>query len=391
MPSLICGVRGEMAGKNLKNTKGVRKLPSGRYEFRTMRHGELLYQTKAYASDKAAKDDYLRWTVAINEGRVRPAGDSVHALMEQWFEHKTAQGLSPTTLQLYRGIIDKHIVPSLGRKAVNRVTTLELDNVYATLSSSGVGKVMVHKVHALLHAALKQGVKWQMLASNPAEHATPPPLPSARTEEKTPTAVEVRTLLAKADAEDADFGMLVRLAATTGARRGELVALRWADVDLDAGVLFVRRALIAVKGETFEKSTKSGKARRVALDASTVAALRQHRIRCAERSLEAGAPLAEDAFVFSPRPGNTEPWHPSSVTHRFGKLAKSAGVPKATFHGLRHFHCTALIAGGEDVVTVGARVGHARPSITHDIYSHALPEKDRDAAYLIGRIMAEAL
>ncbi len=378
-----------MAGK--KVAKGIRKLGTGRYEFRAMRDGVSVSETHRAGSDADAKREFRKWVVGVDEGRVVPAGDTVHALMDRWLEHKTAQGLSPTTLRLYRGIVDKHVVASLGRKPVNKVRTLDLDKVYANLLGSGVGKVMVHKVHMVFHGAFKQGVKWGLLPSNPAEHATPPRLPAAQTEEKTPTTAEVRRLIVATEKADPDFAMLVRLAAATGARRGELVALRWEDVDFDAGSLWVRRALIAVKGSIEEKSTKSGKNRRVALDENTLGALRQHRARCVERSLAAGASLSGNAFVFSPRPGNTEPWHPSSVTHRFGRLAKNAGVPKVTFHGLRHFHCTVLIAGGEDVVTVGARVGHARPSITTDIYSHALPEKDRDAAALIGKIMGEAL
>jgi integrase len=120
----------------------------------------------------------------------------------------------------------------LGRKAVNKVRPTGLDKFYRDLLAAGVGRVMIRKVHMVVHGALKQAVRWDLIPSNPAEHATPPSVPSSKTAEKTPSSGDVRTLIAQADLEDPDFAMLVVLAAASGARRGELVALRWSDVDL---------------------------------------------------------------------------------------------------------------------------------------------------------------
>lgn len=383
-----------MPGERIEGVKGIRKLGPGRYEFRAFRNGAAISKTHDAKTDAEAKRLYRAWRVGVDEGRVRRAGETLNALMDDWLAHKAAD-LSPTTMELYRGLVRNHITPSaLGRKPVNKVTTKDLDVFYAKLRASGVGPVTARKVHIVLHGAFRQGVTWDLLLTNPAERATAAKLPERRTEALTPSAGEVQKLVATAERGSPDFAVLLHLAAATGARRGELVALRWADVDLDNASLSVRRSLIVVKGlgvkgTILEKTPKSGKGRRVSLDPDTVAALRLHRSRCAERSLAAGAPLGKDAFVFSPRPGNTEPVHPDAVTERFGRLAKSAGV-KVSFHGLRHFHCSQLIAAGEDVVTVGARVGHAKPSITTDIYAHAMPEKDRDAAALIGKIMSDA-
>jgi integrase len=352
-----------------------------------MREGKTISFSEQHPSDAAAKKAFRSWRVGVDEGTVAPASGSVAELMDQWLEHKKPH-LSPTTMRLYEGIVAKHIALTIGRRPLNKLTARDLDKHYRTLGDAGVGQVTVHKVHLVLHGALRQAIRWGMIGANPATNATPPPVPLAQTEEKTPSRAAVDALIVAAKANDVELAALIHCAAATGARRGELIALRWNDLDLKVGTMAVRRSIVAVRGSVLEKSPKSGKGRRVALDTETITVIKQHRRQCKKRASVAGAELADDAFVFSPRPGNTEGWHPSSVTHLFSKLAKSTGYPDVTFHGLRHFHCTELIGGGVDVVTVGARVGHARPSITTDIYSHALPEKDRDAAALIGQIMA---
>lgn len=371
---------------------GVRRIAPGRYEFRVTRHGSAISETFDAGSDAEAKKRHRQWLVDVEAGRIRPASGTVTELLDRYIELKTTQGRAQTTLALYRGLAEKHICPAIGSKQVTRLKTAELDALYAVLLAAGIGVVTVRKVHSLLRGALGQAVRWEMIATNPAANASPPPEPARSTAEFTPDVDQVRRLLVTlAESPDQDFSMIVRLAAATGLRRGEICGLQWRDCDLEARRLHVRRAVVAVKGGTSIKSPKSGRERALTFDAETADLLRLHRKRSAEDSLAFGTPLSDDSFVFSSGPASRTPVHPSTVTHKFKALAIRAGIPELTFHGLRHFHVSALLGAGEDVVTVSKRVGHARPSITTDIYAHALPERDREVADRIGDILGGAV
>jgi integrase len=287
--------------------------------------------------------------------------------------------------------VEKHIKPALGATPVNRVTTLRLDELYGQLLAAGVGRNTVHKVHLVLNGCLGQAVRWSLIPMNPAEHAQPPKPRAPQTAERTATLDQVRKLYVEAEASDPDFAPCIRLAAATGARRGELAALQWKDVDFEDRSIVIRQAVVRTDGGLILKAPKNGRTRKVAVDDETLRILKKHHAALAERSLKAGTPLSDDAFLFSARPGNAQPLRPETITHRFNKLATEIGAPALTLHGLRHFHVSQLIGAGEDVVTVSARVGHSRPSITTDIYSHVLPERDRQVSDRVGEILSEAL
>jgi integrase len=177
--------------------------------------------------------------------------------------------------------------------------------------------------------------------------------------------------------------VLLWLAATTGARRGELCALRWSSVDLDAAELVIVRNLIVRGGQLVEKDTKTHAARRIALSDDSIALLEEHRRRCAERAQACGVPLTADTYVFSFDPAGRQPMNPDSVTHRFGRLAKQVGL-HTRLHDLRHYAATQLIAGGVDVRTVSGRIGHAGGGATTlRVYTHFQAAPDRRAAELL--------
>jgi integrase len=182
----------------------------------------------------------------------------------------------------------------------------------------------VRQVHAILRRALDQAARWCWIPANPAALASPPRLGSA--EIRRPAPEEVSRLLATAYEADPDFAVRLWLAATTGARRGELCALRWGSVDLEAAELLILRNLFQAAGRLVKKDTKTHAARRLALSADSVALLDEHRRRCAERAEARGVRLSEDAYVFSFDPAGRQPMHPDSVTHRFSRLAKQLGL-----------------------------------------------------------------
>jgi integrase len=239
----------------------------------------------------------------------------------------------------------------------------------------------VRQVHAIVRRALDQAARWGWIGANPAALASPPRLGPADIRPPTPEAVS--RLLAVTYQADPDFAVLLWLAATTGARRGELCALRWLHVDLAAAELVVVRNLIVRDRQLVEKDTKTHAARRIALSDDSLVLLEEHRRRCAERARACGVALARDAYVFSFDPASRRPMNPDSVTHRFGRLAKQLGL-RVRLHDLRHYAATQLIAGGVDVRTVSGRIGHAGGGATTlKVYTHFQAAADRRAAELL--------
>jgi integrase len=239
----------------------------------------------------------------------------------------------------------------------------------------------VRQVHAILRRALDQAARWGWIFANPAALASPPrPGPA---DIRPPTPGEVSRLLEAAYEADPDLAVLLWLAATTGARRGELCALRWSSVELEAAELVIVRNLIQRDRQLIEKDTKTHAARRIALFDDSVALLAEHRVRCAQRSEACGVALPGDAYVFSFDPAGRQPMHPDSVTHRFSRLTRQLGL-RTRLHDLRHYAATQLIAGGVDLRTVSGRIGHAGGGATTlRVYAHFQAAADRRAAELL--------
>ena len=203
--------------------------------------------------------------------------------------------------------------------------------------------------------------------------AVPPPDPQP------PTPDEAARLLREAW-RDPDWGMLVWLTMTTGARRGEMCGLRWRHVDLERGVITLRRAIAQDKNETEEKDTKTHQRRHVTVDPETVAALIEHRERWEVRTAALGFALSLDAFVFSLAPDGSTNLRPSSVTQRYSLMAKRLGID-THLHNLRHYSATELIAAGVDVRTVAGRLGHGGGGTTTlRVYAAWVAEADQRAA-----------
>lgn len=197
-------------------------------------------------------------------------------------------------------------------------------------------------------------------------------------------------LLEYAARSDPDFACFLHLGATSGARRGELLALRWTDLDLDLGTLTISRSVIeSSSGVVLTKDTKTHASRMIALDADTLDALVLHRKRAEERAAACGVSLDRDALVFSSEPDGSRPWTPSVVTRRFMRLRDGGGFKGLRLHDLRHFAATRLLAAGVPVRTVSGRLGHSNAATTLGVYAHFVEESDRDAAVTLGSLLAK--
>ncbi len=322
--------------------------------------------------------------VGAGVGGHKGSDATVGELVEQWLELRR-EALSLTTYEAYLGKARFRLIPGLGSIAVRKLTVRDIDVFYRSLREEKLAASTIRQIHNILAGSLDQAVRWGWRSDNPARWAT---LPTARQAEVRPPAPA--EVLAAIEGADPEFAVFIRVAAAAGSRRGEVGALRWPAVDLEAGELVISKALIESNTRViYEKDTKTHQARRIALDAGTVAALRAWREECDRRAALCGVAVLRDGYVFSAQPDGSEPWRPYHWTSAWRRLRDRAGIDKSVrLHDLRHFAATRLLDAGVPVKTVSGRLGHARPATTLNIYAHFVPATDRLAADAMGRILS---
>jgi integrase len=346
--------------------------------------------TKRYVSRtvrgtrREAEQVLSRLLVEVDEGRHAAAAPMTFGeLLDRWLASKKL-AVELTTWGSYEWIARTYLRPALGERKVASLRPIELDAVYADLSDRGLSPRTVRICHTVIRQSLEQARRWGLIARSPAVDASPPR--QVRREVTPPTVEQVRALIDAARADDPGFATYLWVLAATGCRRGEACALRWSDLDLDAGEVRIRRSIANAGGRVYEKATKTHQSRRLALDLATVDELRTHRRRMRERALALGVALALDAYVFSDPEGS--PWRPDVCTNRFGRLRESLGLSSVRLHDLRHFVASVLGDGGLPIATISTRLGHRDIATTLNIYTHAMPATDQSAAAYLGSVLA---
>ena len=325
--------------------------------------------------------------IDVSSGRASASTATVADLLDRWLDN-VGSSLSPRTLQGYRRVADQRLIPALGATRLSKLNAAHLDRLYRSLSTEGLAPASVRAVHAVLSSALNQAVRWGWIGENVADRATPPPARRARLDPPDPATVIALIEVAKRS-RFPELGLFFHVAAVTGARRGELVALRWSSVDFDHLQVLIDRAIVQVGRRVIEKDTKTHQARRLAVDAATAHLLAEHRGAVDLRARIARAELGDDAFVFSDEPDGSVPWKPDRVTTAFGRFCRQEGVTGVRFHDLRHFAATRLLSSGVDVRTVSGRLGHATASTTLGVYAHFLQSADQAAAEVLGGLLRQ--
>lgn len=355
-----------------------------RYVERTFRGGKR-EAAKALAA--------LSTEIARDAARTSLRKDTLEALFEEWLA-QAAPSFSPKTVVTTRGYLDHPILPALGRAAVGKLTSRDLDRFYLQLLEVGgqngpYAPATIRRIHGIIRRALAQGVRWGWITHNVAVDASPPKVPHRLLTPPTPH--EVARLFKLAQSVDPQLATFVLLAASTGARRGELLALRRGDVNLERGVVSIERGVVLVQRRIIEHGTKSHQSRRVTIDSDTVATLRTHLSRQDALAQSLGLTMRRDAFVFTHAQDGSVPLRPDSTSHAFLRLCSKAGVQGVRLHDLRHYVATRLLTSGIDARTVAGRLGHRNPSTTLDVYSHFVPESDQSAAEMMGSLFTSAL
>jgi integrase len=343
--------------------------------------------SKTFHGASRAADSALRDLVdKYGEGRPDGFGVTVGQLLDRWLEECDRMDLSPTTMRTYRAQIKQTIRPRLGKIVLARLAPKDLDDLYGDMKNDGLSPKTIRNHHAIISSALHQGVRWGWVKQNVADRAKPPRISPRRV--SAPSVDAVRKVIEAAEKRDPRLAPLLMLAALTGMRRGELCALRWTDVDLDRGELDVSKSIVVIPHGLAEKTTKTDRSRTVALDQVGVALLTYHQAKVYEWAQKAEVVVPPDAYVFSHAVDGSKPFRPDNVTGFFTRVRDSVDLPQVRLHDLRHFTATQLIGAGVDVRTVAGRLGHSDPSVTLRVYSHALEERDRAAADIMGRVLS---
>ena len=276
-----------------------------------------------------------------------------------------------------------HVRPALGKMAVVRLETHHLDDFYAKLHREGMSGASVRKIHWAMRQSLVWAKRRGYVTHLATEGVELPPL--GATQIQPPTSDVVSRLLDSALANDPEFGTIFAFVAWTGCRRGEVCGLQWRDIDFERTELLFDRSVVVARGGRLEKTTKTNESRRIAIGQATIALLVEHALRGRTIAEQCGAAISDRGFVFSPDPLMAEPWHPTTISHRFASACKEAGIPHMRLHDLRHHSATALLKSGVSVGEVMDRHGWKTMDMVSR-YRHMMEAMDHGAAELLERL-----
>ncbi len=350
------------------------------------------YVSQSFRGTKRAAGVALAQLVAARSREPRQ-GTNAATVGELIASHLGNIEIEATTRSDYESIYRAHIAPALGTRPLAKLTTNDLDRFYRALTKpvaeggKGLSASRVRHAHALFSGALKQAVRWGWIPRNPARDATLPKVRNKRV--SPPSSTEAARALSSAQQVDPAFASLLHVAIATGARRGELCGLRVSDLDAEQRRLAIRESVADVRGTLHVKATKTHAERTIAVDDATVAAIVKHLGAGAARAKKAGVALVDDPFMFTSSLDGSKPMPPQRVTDLWREIRSTAGLERTRFHDLRHLQATSLLNAGVPVRTVASRLGHATPSMTLNVYAHALPEADRAAADLLGELYGQ--
>ena len=301
----------------------------------------------------------------------------------------TEPRVKPTTFYSYKRNLELHVIPALGTKPLQQLTPPMLNSLYVSLATGTedrkpLSAKTISYIHSTLHKVLADAVDAGLLGKNVASSAKPPR--PARRGTSGITAWDPEELGAfLAHVRGTRLEAIWRLSAMTGMRRGEILGLRWCDLDLDQSRLSVRQALVSVGYEVIKSTPKSHNARVIDLDQETVEQLRAHRSRQEAERAEWGADYQDQDLVVAKE--NGESIHPQTFSQSFERLIKKARLRTIRLHDLRHTHATLALKAGVPVKVISERLGHESPAFTLKQYAHVIPGMQAEAAAQVASLV----
>lgn len=305
----------------------------------------------------------------------KPGKVTVGEYLERWL-NDSQPNLSPRGFERYKGIVKQHLIPALGSMKLTQLRPEQLQKHYTAKQEEGLSPRTVRYHHAVLHVALKTAVQWGLIPRNPADAVTIPRI--RRTEMQTWGEHEIVQFIEAA--KGSRYYVLVYTALFTGMRRSELLGLKWGDVDLMMGQIYVSRGLHHLKNGSYVfTETKSAKSRRtIALPPTVTLLLKEHLEQWKLEGIVHGVPSKDDDLVFCTQEG--KPLRPNTVTRAWTILAKKAGLKVIRLHDARHTHASIMLKQGIHPKIVQERLGHSSIQMTLDTYSHVAPGLQEAAA-----------
>lgn len=365
--------------KRANGDGSIRRRSDGRWEARfTVEEAGRILRRSLYATTRGDAARLLRAALkARDDGAPLPSGrETVAAYLAEWFEG-AQPSLRTTSVTRYRQCVD-HLTRRLGRHRLVDLRASHVQRAYTELLGSGLSPASVRTAHAVLHRALERAVKSGRVTRNVSDAVDLPRLP--HNEAGALDAVQTRRVLDTLDEEPLEALFVVAL--TVGLRRGELLALRWHDVDFDRGVIHVRGTL-APDGTIAEPKTRASR-RTVPLGPLSLVALRQHRVAQAAVRLRAQTWTDLD-FVFTNAGGG--PVALMTLQRAWWRALQAAGCPRLPFHATRHTAASLMVAAGVSPRVASERLGHATVAMTMDRYSHVSDALRSDAALAIDNVL----
>jgi integrase len=362
-------------------------------------HGRRTIYRSFKGTRREAQAELARFIAqAADGGHVDPSKLTVAEHVRARFEHWKATGVVSTgTAQRYEQLIEMHIVPHLGTQLVQKLSTTDVERWHRTLmtegrrgrngrpdSEDGLHPRTIGHAHRILSKALREGMRHGLVFRNV---CTLEQAPRVVTEDmRILTPEQVAGFPALVHGHPLEAPVLVAL--FTGMRRGEILALRWGNVDLDEEVIQVRESLEQTKiGLRFKLPKSKAGVRDIRLPAIVTDALQDHRKRELERRFQLGQGRPSDADLVFPT-WDGSPWQPNAFSGAWSKLAQELGL-SVSLHGLRHTHASQLIDMGIDVTTIARRLGHSSPAITLQVYAHLFRKDDSKAAAAINAALTQ--
>ncbi len=339
------------------------------------------------AKGRREADKHVAKLVAdANAGRIlAPTKHTVETYLAEWLEKRGQDNLSPKTLETWGDLARAYIHPRIGKVVLEKLTPKQVDDLYNGLllngrvrGDGGLSRRSVLHVHRLLSEALKHAVKVELIPRNPCDGMAPKGVRHKEREAVEEFDAEALGKLLEAT-KDTWLYVPIVLATGMGMRRGECLGLIWENVDFKSGAIHTRISVQQLRGKgTFEKRPKGERTRTAAMPGFVAGALRKHKSAQAAHRLQVGEAWEDRGFVVTDGFGN--PRSPGSLTHAFRDVIEREGLPKITFHDLRHVNATLLLLKGVDVKIVSERLGHSTSAITRDLYQHVLRPMDQEAA-----------
>ena len=382
-----------MAKRRANGEGSIRKRSDGRWEGRyTAGHdpdtGKAIYKnvlgkTQAEVKDKLKKA--IEETAGLDV--IKAEKYTLGQWMDIWFENYAKVKVRPSSHQTYRGYIDNHIKPHIGKIPLNKLSSLELQKFYKKLLGNGRVKRLesksqpkglsaktVRNINQVISSALDLAKEQKLIASNPTDACALPKV--EHKEMKTIPAEDLAKFLREARASGVYEMYYIELA--TGLRRGELLGLKWSDIDFANRVIRVQRQVARINGEIMEAPLKTKNSyRNISISDDTAEVLKAQREK------------VDSEYVF-PSP-NGGPISPDSVNHMLQRVLERAGLPKARFHDLRHTFATIALQNGVDIKTVSGILGHYSAGFTLDTYAHVTTAAQKEAADTMGSVLSGAV